>query len=330
MKAITYSKYGAPGVVAIAEVPKPLPGRRDVLIRIHATTVTTADSRARSLQMPGGFGLLARLVFGIFGPRKPVLGTELAGVVEAVGDAVTRFAPGDEVLAFPGGRYGAHAEYRTIAEDGLIVKKPANLGFEEAASLAFGAANALSFLRKAAVQRGDHVLVVGASGNVGSAAVQLAKHLGAQVTAVCSTANLELVRSLGADRVIDYTREDFAQARDRYDLIVDTTGTATLPRCEPSLRQNGRLVAIQGSLRQMLGLERAPRKTGKKVIGGVSAVTRADLELLAELAERGILRPVIDRCYPFEEAAAAHAYVDTGRKRGSVVLRVVRDGIHVS
>jgi len=322
MKAVVYAKYGAPDVVALAEVPKPTPKRGEVLIRIYATTVTTADGRARSLHMPAGFGLLGRLVFGIFGPRKPILGTELAGVVEAVGGAVTRFAPGDQVLAFTGARYGCHAEYRTIAEDGQIAKNPSNLSFEEAASLAFGATNALSFLRKAGIQRGDQVLVVGASGNVGTAAVQLAKHFGAEVTAVCSTANRELVRSIGADAVIDYTREDFAQQRDRYDIIVDTTGTTTLARCEQSLKRNGRLVAIQGSLAQMLGLERGSRRSGKKVIAGVASVNAGDMEFLAELAEIGALRPVIDRCYPLEDAAKAHAYVDTGRKRGSVVLRV--------
>jgi NADPH:quinone reductase-like Zn-dependent oxidoreductase len=326
MRAVVYAKYGPPGVVALADVPKPEPRKREVLIRIHATTVTTADWRARSLHMPAGFGALGRLVFGLFGPRKPILGTELAGEVEAVGNAVTRFEPGDQVFAFTGARYGCHAEYRTIADDGLIAKKPANLSFEEAASLSFGATNALSFLRKAGVQRGDQVLVLGASGNVGTAAVQLAKHFGARVTAVCSTANLELVRSIGADDVIDYTREDFAQQRDRYDIIVDTTGTTTLTRCGQSLKQNGRLVAIQGSLAQMLGLERASRQSGKKVIAGVAAVDAGDMELIAQLAEIGALRPVIDRCHSLEDAARAHAYVDTGRKRGSVVLRVGTSG----
>lgn len=323
MRAIVYAKYGPPEVVAIAEVPTPRPKKREVLVRIHATTVTTADWRARSLRMPGGFGLLGRLVFGIFGPRRPILGTELAGEVEAVGDAVRRFAPGDRVFAFTGARYGAHAQYRTIAEDGMIARKPANLGFEEAASLSFGATNALSFLRdKAGIQRGDQVLILGASGNVGTAAVQLAKHFGAAVTAVCSTANVDLVRSIGADEVIDYTRADFAQARDRYDIIFDTTGTTTLARCEASLKRHGRLVAVQGSVGQMLGLERASRQSGKKVIAGVAAVTAGDMELIAQLAESGALRPVIDRRYSLEDAAIAHAYVDTGRKRGSVVLRV--------
>jgi NADPH:quinone reductase-like Zn-dependent oxidoreductase len=322
MKAVVYAKYGAPDVVTLAEVPRPTPTKREVLIRIHATTVTTADWRARSLHMPAGFGLLGRLVYGIFGPRKSILGTELAGEVEAVGSAVTRFKPGDRVLAFTGARYGCHAEYRTIAEDGLIAKMPANLGFEEAASLSFGGTNALSFLRKARIQRGDQVLILGASGNVGTAAVQLAKHFGAEVTAVCSAANLDLVRAIGADHVIDYTREDFAQQRDRYDIILDTTGTTTMARCEQALKQNGRLVAVQGSLVQMLGLERGSRRSRKKVIAGVAAVLAGDMELLAQLAEVRALTPVIDRCYRLEDAADAHAYVDTGRKRGSVVLRV--------
>ncbi|MCC6995169.1 MAG: NAD(P)-dependent alcohol dehydrogenase [Deltaproteobacteria bacterium] len=325
MKAVVFAKYGPPDVVTLTDVPRPEPRRREVLIRIHATTVTTADWRARSLHMPAGFGLLGRLVFGIFGPRKPVLGTELAGVIEAVGPGVTRFKPGDQVFAFTGGRYGCHAEYRTMPEDGLLAKKPPNLALDEAASLSFGATNALSFLRKAGIKPSDQVLILGASGNVGTAAVQLAKHFGAEVTAVCSTPNLDLVRSLGADHVIDYTREDFAQQHNRYDIILDTTGTTTLARCEQSLKQNGRLVAIQGSLSQMLGLQRAPRRTGKKVIAGVATVTPADIDLIAHLAERGTLRPVIDRRYPLEAAAQAHAYVDTGRKRGSVVLSVVPD-----
>jgi NADPH:quinone reductase-like Zn-dependent oxidoreductase len=323
MKAMVYKNYGPPSVVALAEVPKPTPSDREVLIRIHATTVTTGDWRARSLHLPAGFGFLGRLVFGVFGPRKPILGTELAGEVEAVGRAVTRFRPGDQVFAFTGASYGCHAEYRTMAEDGLIALKPANVSFDEAAALSFGGTNALSFLRdKAGIRRGDSVLIVGASGAVGSAAVQLAKHFGAQVTGVCSTANLDLVRSIGADQVIDYTREDFAKDRDMYDIILDTTGTCPLARCEHALKQGGRLVVVLGSLAQALGLERPSKASGKKVIASVAAVNVDDLRLLARLAATGALKPVIDRSYPLEDAAEAHAYVDTGHKRGSVVLRV--------
>jgi NADPH:quinone reductase-like Zn-dependent oxidoreductase len=329
VKAIVYSKYGPPSVVALAEVPKPTPSDREVLIRIHATTVTTGDWRARSLNLGAGFGLFGRPVFGVFGPRKPILGTELAGEIEAVGKAVTRFKPGDEVFAFTGAGYGAHAEYRTMPEDGLIALKPANLSFEEAATLSFGGMNALTFLRdKAGIQRGDSVLIVGASGGVGTAAVQIAKHFGARVTGVCSAANLELVRSLGADEVVDYTREDFAKAREAYDIILDTTGTAPLARCEASLKHGGRLVAVRGSLAQALGMERPSKGSGKKVIAGVTAMKVDDMQLLARLAESGELKPVIDRCYPLASAAEAHSHVDEGHKRGSVVLRVRPESIH--
>ena len=323
MKAIVYKKYGPPNVVALAEVPKPTPGDREVLIRIHATTVTTGDWRARSLNMPAGFRFLGRLFFGVFGPRKPILGTELAGEVEAVGNAVTRFKVGDHVFAFAGASYGCHAEYRTMAEDGLIASKPANLTFEEAAALSFGGMNALGFLRdKAGIQRGERVLIVGASGGVGTAAVQIAKHFGAEVTGVCSTPNLDLVRSIGADTVIDYTREDFAKSGETYDIILDTTGTVSLARCENALKQGGRLVAVQGSLAQAIGLERPSKASGKEVIAGVVAMKVDDMQLLARLAASGELKPVIDRTYPLESAAEAHAYVDTGRKRGNVILAV--------
>lgn len=323
MKAIVYTNYGPPNVVALAEVPKPKPKDHEVLVRIHATTVTAGDWRARSLNMPAGFGFLGRLVFGIFGPRQPILGTELAGEVEAVGRAVTRFKPGDQVFAFTGASYGCHAEYRTMPEDGLIVRKPENLSFEQAASLSFGGMNALGFLRdKAGIKRGDRVLVVGASGGVGTAAVQLAKHFGAEVTGVCSTANLDLVRSIGADKVIDYTKEDFAKSGESYDIILDTTGTVPLARCEHALKQGGRLVAVQGSFAQALGLERPSRASGKKVIASVVAMKVDDMQLLAQLAATGELKPVIDRSYPLAKAAEAHGYVDGGHKRGSVVLSV--------
>jgi NADPH:quinone reductase-like Zn-dependent oxidoreductase len=332
MKAIAYTNYGPPDVLSLVLVPKPTPRDHEVLVRIHATTVTTGDWRARSLSLPDGFGFLGRLFFGVFGPRKPILGTELAGEIEAVGSKVTRFKVGEQVFAFTGASYGCHAEYRTLSEDALIARRPANLTFEEAATLSFGGMNALCFLRdKAGIKRGDSVLIVGASGGVGAAAVQIAKHFGAEVTGVCSTANLDLVRSLGADRVIDYTREDFSAAREAYDIILDTTGTARLARCESALKQGGRLVAVQGSLAQALGLERPSKASGKKVIAGVVAMKVDDMELLARLAERGALKPVIDRSYPLASAATAHAYVDTGRKRGSVVLTVtpVADRAHV-
>ncbi len=323
MKAAVYRTYGSPSVVEIAEVPTPSPRPREVLVRIHAATVSTADWRARSLVLPPGFGPFARLAFGIFGPRKPILGTELSGVVEAVGDEVTRFKVGDEVFAFPEAGFGSHAEYKAIDEAGSIALKPAKLSFEEAAALSFGGTTALVFLRdKARVARGERVLIVGASGCVGTAAVQLARHFGAEVTGVCSTANVELVRADGAHEVIDYTRQDFAERGEAWDIILDTTGTVTLAQCERALKPGGRLLRVLGSFTQSLGLERLSK--GRKVLAGVAMGRREDLELLAGLAESGVYRPVIDRCLPLERASEAHAFVESGRKRGSVVLTMVR------
>ena len=321
MKAMIYRQYGGPEVVTLAEVAKPTPNRNEVLIRICATTVTAGDHRARSLDLPTGVGLIGRLVFGITGPRRQVLGTEFAGVIEAVGDDVTRFQPGDHVSAFPGGAYGGHAEYRTMREDGPIAPKPTNLSFEEAASLSFGAMTALPFLRdKARIERGERVLVIGASGAVGSAAVQIARYFGAEVTAVTSTRNLHLVRDLGAQHVIDYTQEDFAHSGETWDIIFDTTGTTSYERCARSLSATGRLVLIQASFGQTLGLGKPSKASGHEVLAGYVPARLDDLRLVAQLAATGVLKPVIDRIYPLERAAEAHAYVDTGRKRGSVVL----------
>jgi NADPH:quinone reductase-like Zn-dependent oxidoreductase len=323
MQAAVYSKYGPAGVVTLAEVKKPVPRDNEVLVRVRAATVSSADWRARSLSMPPGFRLLGRLVFGIFGPRKKILGTELSGTVEAVGRAVTRFRVGDDVFAFPGVGLGAHAEYRVLPETGPVVRKPANLSFEEAAALSFGGTTALCFLRdKGSIQSGEKVLIVGASGAVGTAAVQIARHFGAVVTGVCSTGNVELVRSLGAARVIDYTSEDFASSGESWDIILDATGTAPFARSGRALKSGGRLLVVLGNFAQALGLERPPKGSDKRIVAGVAPERLEDLQYLARLAEAGEYRPVIDRSYPLEQAAEAHAYVDTGRKRGNVVLTV--------
>jgi NADPH:quinone reductase-like Zn-dependent oxidoreductase len=325
MKAIVYHQYGPPEVVTLAEIPKPVPKANEVLVRIYATTVSSGDGRARSLHLPAGFGIMARPALGFFGPRQPILGAELAGVVEAVGNAVYRFKIGDEVFAFTGTKMGCHAEYRTLAENGLIALKPSNLSFEEAASLSFGGTTALCFLSgRGGIKPGDNVLIVGASGSVGSAAVQIARHFDATVTGVCSAANAELVRSLGADEVIDYAAVDFATTGETYDIILDTTGTTPLQRVEASLRPGGRLLVVLGTFAQAIGLERAAKGSGKMVIAGVAVVRGDDLRALAGLAETGEFLPVIDRSYPLENAAEAHAYVDRGRKRGNVVLTVGR------
>lgn len=320
MKAVVYERYGSPDVLRFAEIPAPVPKPDEVLIRIHATTVTSGDWRVRSLEVPRGFGMLSRLALGIRGPRQPILGSELSGVVTSAGIAVTRFKPGDAVFAFADVRMGCHAEYRCMAQDGAVALKPASIGHAEAAALSFGGTTALHFLRKARLAAGKHVLVNGASGAVGTMAIQLAKHFGAEVTAVCGGRNAALVTSLGADHVIDYTKEDFTRNGRSYDVIMDTAGTAPFARSRASLRDDGQLLVVLGGLRDMLAIPWVALTDSRKVIGGTASGTADDLRFLAALAERGELKPVIDRTYRFDEIVEAHRYVDTGRKTGSVVI----------
>jgi NADPH:quinone reductase-like Zn-dependent oxidoreductase len=320
MRAIVATGYGPPDVLQLREIDKPVPKDDEILVKVHATTVTTGDWRARSLEMPRGFGLMGRLFFGISGPRQPILGTELAGEIEAVGRDVTRFSVGDPVFAFGDARMGCYVEYRAIPESGAVARKPANLRFEEAAAISFGGTTALSFFRRARIQPGETVLINGASGGVGTAAVQLAKHFGAHVTGVCSTANVELVRSIGADRVIDYTREDFSANGESYDIIMDTVGNVPFSRAKASLTRDGRLLLVLGGLADLLHAPWASLTTRHRVIAGPAGGDAEDLRYLAELAEAGEFRPVIDRRYPFEKMAEAHAYVNRGHKKGNVVV----------
>jgi len=320
MKAIVYTEYGPPDVIQLKEVAKPAPRDNEVLIKTHATTVTSADWRARSLAMPVGFGLIARLVLGVLRPRQSILGSELAGEIESVGKGVNKFKVGDQVFAFSGASMGCHAEYKCMPEDGAVVLKPANLTYDEAAAISFGGTTALDFFRRAKLQNGEKVLINGASGAVGTAAVQLARHFGANVTGVCSTANVELVRSLGANHVIDYTKEDFTENGETYGIIVDTVGTAPFSRSKGSLKERGRLLLVLGGLPDMLWIPWVSMTSSKKVIAGPAAERVEDLHFLAKLAEEGEFKPVIDRRYPFEQSAEAHSYVDTGRKKGNVVI----------
>lgn len=323
MRAAVYRRYGPPEVVQIVEVPKPEPTDDEVLVEIHATTVTAADWRLRSATVPPGFGPFLRLAFGIFGPRKGVLGTELAGVIVAAGKAVDRFAVGEKVVAFCGAGLGCHAEYRAVRQDAAIVRMPPSLSFEQAAPLSFGGTTALFFLRQQGkVQAGERVLVNGASGGVGSAAVQLARHFGAEVTGVCSAANEEMVRSLGAADVVDHGREDFAKSGKKWDVVLDTVGNCTFGRVEPVLAAGGRLLLAAAGFGQTLGAAVRPSRGGRKVLGGVAPERAQDVRLLAELAEAGSFRAVIDRVYPFERIVEAHAHVDTRKKKGNVVVKV--------
>lgn len=316
MKAWVCKAYGGPQRLALETRPVPVPRAGEVLIRIHATTVTSGDVRLRALRVPHGMRTLARLALGLTGPRRAILGTECAGEVVAVGKGVTAYRPGDAILAFPGGAVGCHAEYRVMPVAGGMAHKPANLSFAEAASLSFGASTALHFLNAAKVGPGTALLVIGASGAVGSAMVQLARHRGAAVTGVTSTGNVELVRNLGAGAVIDYTRSDFAQTAGRFDVIADTVAASSFAACLPLLNEHGRYLSIAGGLGDMLA---RPRGT-KRSIGGPAAERPEYVQQIAALAGSGALRPVIDRSFAFADLPAAHAFVDTGRKRGSVVV----------
>jgi NADPH:quinone reductase-like Zn-dependent oxidoreductase len=323
MKAAVYDRYGPPDVIEVKEVEKPSIKDNEVLIKIHATTVSSGDSRARSLDVPAGFGIIARLFFGIFSPRQPILGTELAGDIEAAGKNVRKFKVGDQVFAFPGAGFGCHAEYRAMPEDGSIALKPASLSYEEAAALSFGGTTALKYLKtKGNIQPSEKVLIIGASGTVGSAAVQLAKHFGAEVTGVCSTANLELVTSIGADKVIDYTKEDFTKNGETYDIILIAAGTTSFSHCKGSLNENGRLLMVVSGLPEMAQIPWAALTSSKKVFAGPVAGSAQDLLVIKELVAAGAFKPVIDRHYRLEQIVEAHAYVDTGHKKGTVVIAV--------
>ena len=325
MKAILHTKFGPPDELQLKEVEKPVPRDNELLIKIHATTVTSTDCNARNFTfVPKVFQLPARLFFfGIFRPRINILGFDLAGEIEAVGKDVKRFKEGDQVFGTPGIAFGAHAEYTCMPEDGVLTIKPANMAWEEAASVFLGAHTALFFLKdKGNIQAGQKILIYGASGSIGTFAVQLAKYFGAEVTGVCSTTNLEMVKSLGADKVIDYTKEDFTRSGEIYDLIFDTVGKTSFSRCKSSLKQKGIFLTALMDLPEIVQIIWTSMTGGKKVKGGVAPERVEDLNFLKELMEAGKIKPVIDRCYPLEQTAEAFRYVEKGHKKGNVVITV--------
>ena len=307
MRAVICTRYGPPEVLRLEELETPTPQKNELRIRIFATAVTSSDCYLRGLNLTFAYRIMARIALGWTAPRRNVLGMVLSGEVDAVGPEVRSFKAGDQVFGFNRHLFGTYAEYVCWPEDGLLATRPANLTDEEAAAIPYGGLLALHFLRRVSVQAGQRVLVYGASGAVGTSAVQLAKHFSAEVTGVCSTANLELVRSLGATTVVDYTTEDFSESGQRYDLIFDAVekkkSAAGLRRCDRALASGGKRLSVDDG---------APKLLAK------------DLMLLGELAGRGEIRPVIDRCYPLEELAEAHRYVDEGHKRGNVVITVAQ------
>ncbi|SDY82565.1 NADPH:quinone reductase [Geodermatophilus africanus] len=322
MRAAVYRRFGGPDTVRVDQVPRPTVGTDDVLIRVHASTVSAADHRARSREVPRGLGLLAAMGIGLFRPKRPVLGFDVAGVVEAVGANVTAFGQGDEVIAMTGAYFGGHAEYARVPGGAAIAHKPRNMSFENAVTLVFGGLTARCFLQQAHPAPGAAVLVNGASGAVGTAAVQLAAYAGAHVTGVCSGGNRELVTSLGADRVIDYTTEDFTAGPASYDVIVDCVGNDPFERVRHLLKPGGALLLVITDLPGLLLAPLRSRRTGHLVTADVGRPTAEDLAFLVDLAEAGSFQAVRDRTYDLADVAEAHRYVDTGRKRGNVVLRL--------
>ena len=331
MKAIVYTKFGPPEVLQLQEVEKPTPKDNEVLIRIHGTSVSYGDLLARDFKnvtarkfnMPFLFLLPARIFFGFNKPKIKILGSEFAGEIESTGKDVKRFKEGDQVFGYLGQTMGAYADYLCMPEDGVISTKPASMTYEEAATIPMGGIMALNLLRKVNIQPGQKVLVNGASGGIGSVAVQLAKnHFGAEVTGVCGTSRLEFVKSLGADHVIDYTKEDFTQNGETYDLIFDILGRTSFSRGKSSLKENGRLLYASFKMKQLLQMLWTSIVGDKKVVCAMSPERVADLISVKELVEDGKIKVIIDKRYPLEQAAEAHRYVEKGHKKGNVVIIV--------
>ena len=325
MKAIVFEKYGPPDVLQLKEVAKPIPNNNGILVKIHATTVTSGDYQYRSAPAS------ARFLAGLFGmnmglrnPKVKVLGSEFAGEIEAVGKDVKLFKEGDPVFGYPPYMtFGAHAEYLCMPEDGTVTAKPTNMTFEEAACVPYGALSALFFLRRGDVESAQKALIFGASGGVGNYAVQLAKHLGAEVTGVCSTRKLEMVKSLGADNVIDYTQEDFTERGETYDFILDTIGRSSIVGCNRSLNRKGFYVLTKFGFSKLLPMLWMSMTSGKNVVFGLLLKERVeDLVYIKELIEAGNIKSVIDRTYPLEQAVEAFKYVESGQKVGNVVITV--------
>ena len=318
MKAVVYTKYGPPEVLQIKEIEKPVPKENEILVKVHTTVVTSGDVRLRKADP-----IMVRTFNGFLKPKKQILGINFSGTVEETGKDIKEFKVGDELFGSTMFNFGAYAEYVCVSKKDIVTTKPSNLSFEESVAIPFGGLTALHFLRQGNIREGDKVLIYGASGSVGTAAVQLAKYFGAEVTGLCSSNNVELVKSLGADKVIDYSKEDFTKSGEFYDIIFDTVGKSPFGGCIKSLKENGYyLRAVHISPSSLIKGLWTKLTTKKKVVGGISIERKEDLIFLKELIESGKFKPVIDKTYSLEQIADAHRYVETGHKKGNVVITI--------
>ena len=320
MRALVYTKYGPPEVVKLKEVKKPVPEDNEVLIKIHAATVNRTDCGFRSAEY-----FVSRLFSGLFKPKNEILGNEFAGVVDRVGKNVRSFKAGDKVFGYNDTKFGAHGEYMTMPENGAITAMPVNFSFGEAAPITEGGHYALCDIRSAKIQPGQNILINGATGAIGSAAVQLVKYFGARVTAVCNTLNIELVKSLGADVVIDYTKEDFTNTDQRFDFVFDAVGKSSFGKCRRLLKKKGIYISTElgkNSENILLALT-TPIFCSKRVLFPIPSISKEDVVFLKELAEAGKYKPVIDRYYTLEQIVEAYRYVESGQKTGNVVITVI-------
>lgn len=325
MKAVVFKRYGEPEVLQITDIEKPSPRAKDVLVRIYATSVAAEDPKMRGFNHPPLLKLPVGLIFGFRKPRYPVLGIEFSGIIEAIGNKVKNYKPGDKVFGYTGLSFGAYAEYKCMSEDGLLYHTPENMSFEESACMVNGALSALAYLKKIGkIKQGDEVLIYGASGSVGTAAVQLAKYFGAHVTGVCSTKNIEIVRALGADIVIDYTCQDFSHNDQKYDILFDTVGKTSLKHCLKLLKSKGRYLLSEFGFFHILASIFTRLLISKRVIVASSNFywKKEDLEFLKEITEKGHFNPVIDRTFPLESIVDAHKYVELGHKVGNVAISI--------
>lgn len=330
MKAIICTKYGPPEVLQLKEIVKPVPKRNELLIRVYATPVSFGDTLVRNFKaitpkkfhMPFIFLLIGKIYFGFRKPKIKLLGSEFAGEIESVGADVKRFRKGDRVFGYSGPRMGAYAEYLCMPEKGVVALKPSNMSYEEAAAVPYGALMALNLLRKVKLIPGQKILVNGASGGIGPAVVQLARYYGAKVTGVCSTRRIEYVKSLGEENVIDYTKEDFTNNGETYDLIIDILGKSSYLKCKYSLKENGRCIFVSFKMKQIYQMLWTSIFGNKKIICMLSTEKAKDLDFIRKLIEEGNFKSIIDKCFPLEETAQAHSYVDMGHKKANVVITI--------